>query len=133
MKLKNNYERLKKELEQLKTFNYSLYEILKDLNEYTKTNFNLDIVLTHIFRTKEEQETFYGKGTKKISPHQLWHSVDIRTFIFTHEQISQIEDYINNKYNKNNYYRWTCKNHYIISPDGTINFGNHFHFQFVMK
>lgn len=134
MDFKNNSKRLKDELESLKTKNNSLFDLLEDLNKHCLNKYNRTILITMIFRTQEEQDDVY-KGTKNSagvaynekpwkSPHQFWHSVDLRSSVFSKVEIKEIEDYLNSKYNSSNYYKWSAKCH-------DVGLGDHFHIQYV--
>lgn len=131
IKVKDDSERLKKELEDLKTANPELRDLLFDLADWIKEQFDKETVITMIGRTAEEQAYLYRndeKFKKKPfkSPHQLMHAADLRSRTFTVGQIEQIVTWINDNYNKNNYYKWTAKNH-------DVGAGDHLHIQFVKK
>lgn len=127
--IKNDSERIKKELKDLKTVNEPLLMLLIDLYIWVFKKFNKDVVITMIYRTQEEQDSIYGNNIKYKqkpwrSPHQFHHACDIRSIIFTDKEIAEIEDYLNNKYNKSNYYKWTAKNHKVGKG------AYHFHIQY---
>ena len=112
--------------------NPDLFYIVEDLNKWVQKTFKKKTILTMIFRTEAEQDYLYRnsakyKRRKFKSPHQFYHAVDIRSFIFTKAEIGRIERYLNKKYNERNYYRWTAKCHEVG------NNGMHFHIQFCMK
>lgn len=122
-------DRIKQEFEQLKTENSKLRALLVHLNEVVNARFEKNLTLTHIFRTQEQQDSFYKdsekyKKRKFKSPHQFWHGADIRSRTFTSEEIAWIEDYLNGKYNTKNYYKWTAKCH-------NVGLGDHFHLQYI--
>ena len=121
--------RLAEEYDDLKTTNKPLFDLLTDLNDYTNKKFGKGIVLTMIFRTTAEQESIYGKTARYrkrpfSSPHQWWQATDIRSYTFTKEEINQVCDYLNKKYNDSNYYKWTAKCHEVGKH------GWHFHIQY---
>lgn len=128
---KGNSDRLRKELKDLKKENKPLYDLLEDVAGFVKREFDKGLVVTMIYRTEEEQFNIYA-GTKRngvlfeddpwVSPHQFYHAVDLRSSVFTKEEIIKIEDYINFNYNIDNYYKWTAKDH-------NVGLGNHFHIQ----
>ena len=112
--------------------NKELYEMIVDLSHFVKNSFNKELVITMIYRTQAEQDDIYKndpkyKLRKFISPHQLWHSADLRSLTFDKLEISKIEDYLNNKYNSINAYKWTAKCHQV--PGQAL----HFHTQLVKK
>lgn len=130
-KVKNDSSRLKNEYTQLIEKNTGLYDLINDISIYVKKTMNKDIVITMIFRTDQEQDEIYKDDPKyKIkkfkSPHQFYHAIDLRSRDFSQSEIKQIEDYLNNKYNPTNYYKWTAKNH-------NVGLGDHFHLQWVKK
>lgn len=124
---KNDSQRIKNELIELKTKNRELFDLIIDLYHYADHHFKKDVIITMIYRTQEEQESIYGPGVKKKSPHQFWHAIDIRSRIYTQEEIDRMVSYLNGRYNGDNYYRWTTKVHEVG------NHGMHFHIQFVKK
>lgn len=121
---KNDSTRIKKELVSLREKNRPLFDLIIDLYKWVDREFNKDTVMTMIYRTQEEQEGIYGLNTKKKSPHQFWHAIDIRSRIYTKEEQDRMVEYMNNKYNKNNYYKWTAKVHEVGEH------GMHFHIQY---
>jgi hypothetical protein len=130
-RFKNESIRLKNEYNELIEKNVGLFDLINDLCIYAKNSLREDIVITMIYRTDEEQDSIYKDDPKYIakkfkSPHQFYHAVDIRSHTFTADEIKNIEDYLNNKYNPNNYYKWTAKNH-------NVGLGDHFHIQYIKK
>jgi hypothetical protein len=131
-KAKNDAHRIKMELLTLRRVNRPLYDMMHDLAQWIGEKFDQETIMTMIYRTQEEQDHLYRnseryKKRKFKSPHQFYHAVDIRSRIFDDEQIKQIEDYLNNKYNESNYYKWTAKNHKITGG------AYHFHIQYIKK
>lgn len=124
---KNEANRLRLELLTLRRVNRDVYDMMYDLAQWVGDNFEKETIITMIFRTQEEQEQIYGKGYTKKSPHQFYHAVDIRSRIFSDDEIKKIEDYLNNKYNDTNYYKWTAKNHKVAGG------AYHFHIQYIKK
>ena len=129
---KSDSSRLETEHQGLKTENKPLYDLIEDLASFCLKQYNKNIVITMIGRTNQEQDEIYAgkeRNGRKYdenpwkSPHQFSHAVDIRSRIFTKEEIKEIEDYLNAKYNPNNYYSFTAKNH-------NVGLGDHFHIQF---
>lgn len=129
---KDNSPRLKKELDELDKKNPKLADLLTDLCDYVKKEFAKDVTITMIFRTQEEQDEIYKDNEdyqkrRFKSPHQFWHSLDIRSRVFEKEEISKIEDYLNEKYNNSNFYKWTAKCHEVSGH------GEHFHIQYYSR
>jgi len=124
---KNDSNRIKYDLVHMKRLNRDMYELLIDLSQWVAENLEKDTIMTMLFRTQEEQEQIYGAGTTKKSPHQFYHAADIRSRIFSDDEIKSIEDYLNNKYNSTNYYKWTAKNHKVAGG------AYHFHIQYIRK
>lgn len=134
---KNDSKRLKDELKELKNKNKPLLDLLVDLYHWVDNNFKKDVIITMIYRTQEEQDKIY-KGLKRSdgreydkrpwrSPHQFWVAADIRSKIYSSSEIEKIENYLNNKYNSSNYFKWTAKNHKV--GNGAF----HFHIQYSKK
>ena len=110
---KDESQRLKDEYDELFRRNNELYRMLLDVADWVWYMFKKDLVVTMIRRTQEEQDRIYkGKRNSKgvlyetkpwKSPHQFWHAADLRSRVFTKDEIKQIEDYINNRYKTLNY------------------------------
>lgn len=137
IKFKNSSKRLSDEYSQLRYNNNSLWELIQnDLVPWVEHTFNKDITVTMIFRTEEEQNSIYGGVIRSDgrsyddrpwkSPHQFYHAIDLRSHDFTSDEIIAIENFLNNRHNDLNYYRWTAKNH-------SVGLGNHFHIQYVNR
>jgi len=127
---KNESKRLKNELYQLRTKNRELLKIILDIRDFVSDNFNKNVTITMIYRTQEEQQDIYGINTRKKSPHQFWQAVDLRSKTFTQSEIEKIVDYLNDTYDKKNYYskfttRSTAVCHKVPGQ------AYHFHIQFV--
>lgn len=132
VKFKNDSLRLQQEFRNLGNKNPLLLGLLEDLAGYVQETFNKELIVTMIFRTPEEQAEIYKNDDKfQIkpfkSPHQFWHSADIRSKTFSIEEVKQIEDYLNTKYKKVNYYGWTARNHAVAGG------AEHFHIQIAKK
>lgn len=126
--MKFKTDRIKKEYqEELILKNRVLFLMIAEIDAYSKMQFKKEITLTGVLRTLAEQQQIYGKDTKKVSPHMLWHAVDLRTIGFTDEEIKLMVNHINNKYSNNNYYNVTSMAHEVNG------FGMHFHIQFCSK
>ncbi len=133
---KNNSKSIKDELRKLKKENKPLLMLLVDLYHYVEDNFHKDLYVTMIYRSQEQQDDIY-KGYERSdgrkydespwkSPHQFWHAVDLRSSNLNDAEIKDIEEYLNDKYEDKNYYKWTAKNH-------TVGLGEHFHIQMVLQ
>jgi len=94
---------------------YKLPDIGKLILDYTdnfsRNNFNKEIVVTHIFRKQKEQDSIYKgmsmRGRKYsihpwYSDHQFWQAADIRSRIYNEDEILKIKDYINTNFRYNN-------------------------------
>lgn len=128
---KNESLRLKGEFEDLKKHNPRLIEIIEFVAHYSERDFEKSIVITHIYRTKAEQDNFYKDNPKYqkkkwISPHQMWHAVDLRSRVFTPEETEELVAMINDEFGSENYYATTSLFH-------NVGFGDHIHIQFVDK
>lgn len=121
--------KLSEDFKDLTKKNLPLKVLLEDLNIYVNQEFKKTLTITMISRTDAEQDYLYRNDEryqkKKFkSPHQFLHAADVRSRDFTAKEIKQIEDYLNKKWNKSNYYKWTAKCH-------TIGAGIHFHLQYL--
>jgi len=120
------------EYKKLQSKNIYLYNLIQDVAKYIQDNFKKTLVITMVDRTNAEQAEIYKDDPKYKtkpfkSPHQFAQAVDIRSKIFTADEIKKIENYINNKYNSTNFWSWTAKDH-------TVGTGaEHFHIQFILK
>ena len=128
IEFKDNSIRLKNEFNDLKVKNPTLYDILIDLNEFANKQYSKNVIITMIFRSDAEQDFIYKDDARYLakpfkSPHQFWHGVDIRSWTFSADEITEIEEYLNSKWNKGNYYKWVAKCH-------NVGHGDHFHIQF---
>lgn len=129
LKAKNDSPRIIAEFSRLRTANRPLAKLMIDLYRYIAREMGQDTVMTMIFRSQDEQDAIYRNNPRYearpfTSPHQYWQAIDIRSTIFDDDEIAQIEQYLNDKYNGTNYYKWTAKNHKV--GDGAY----HFHIQY---
>lgn len=129
---KNQSDRLENEYRFLKDKNPSLHELMQDLIVWSTRELGMPITITMIDRTQAEQDEIYKNDAKYMakkfkSPHQIAHAVDIRSLTYTPDQIKKTEDYLNEKYNSINIYKWTARNHKVG------NGATHFHIQFAKK
>lgn len=130
-KVKNDDPRLLDELRQLPEKNHELHGMLMDLCAYVHANFKKDVIITMIYRTQKEQDYLYRdsakyKQRKFKSPHQFWHALDLRSWIYTKKERQEMVNFLNERGKaQNNYYAWTAKVHEVSSN------GLHFHVQFV--
>ncbi|MEN6624169.1 MAG: hypothetical protein ABFD50_21805 [Smithella sp.] len=101
--------------------------IVCDIENYCIEHFNIVITLTDIFRPYDEYNP--------ISPHPYWRAVDIRVhdpitgmMIFTDEQIDELLNHINVKYDYGDERHRTIMCHEVFDKDGKSK-GIHFHVQ----
>jgi len=135
---KNDSQRIKDELVDLREYNRPLYDLTIDLYKWIDKEFSKDTIITMIYRTSSEQDAIY-KGTFKgsrsydekpwKSPHQTWTAIDLRTYIYTEEEIEKVAKYLNKKYNSSNYYKTTVMYHEVTNAQGQ-KLGKHFHVQY---
>jgi hypothetical protein len=102
--LKSKTERIRKEFEELPSKNASLAQLILDLNDFVSLEFNKDVVMTHIFRTQEDQKALYAKEAKqnKSSPHMRWEAVDIRDWIYDAKEKKAIGKFLKEYYDATN-------------------------------
>lgn len=129
LKAKNDSDRLKHEFVILRKENQPLARLLIDLYHHVDNVFEKDVIMTMIYRSQDEQDAIYKDNPKYEkkpwkSPHQFYQAVDIRSSNFTQDEIEKVEKYLNDKYNKLNYYSWTAKCHKV--GEGAY----HFHIQY---
>jgi len=136
IKAKNDSPRLRQELKDLKSKNPELDRLLQELLEHVSQTSGKDIVVTMILRTHSEQDAIYGGRTNSKgrryderpwkSPHQFWQALDLRSRIYSDEELKDMVKWLNDWGKANgNYYSWTAKVHEVG------NNGMHFHVQFV--
>lgn len=130
--LKNDNPRLLGELDDLDKKNPELYDLILDVCQYVKSDICKDVVITMINRTQEEQDELYKdsekyKAKKFYSPHQFGHAADLRSSIYSKEEIDKIVKYVNDKYNATNFYKPSALYHEVG------NNGLHFHIQYSKK
>jgi len=138
---KNDAQRIKNELKDLKSKNEPLLDLIIDLYHYVDNQFDKDVIITMIAREQAEQDTIYKdtyRGSRAYnddpwkSPHQVWTAIDIRSSIYTDSEIKKIEEYLNMKYNNSNYYKVTAMYHEVTTADGR-KLGKHFHINYATK
>lgn len=105
-----------------------LQEILWYASAYSKLRFNVQLVLTHIFRTQEEQDAIYKndakyKQKKYTSVHQLYRGADARLHDMGVENAKKLADHINSLFK----YSPDSKLNTVLVHD--VGQGNHIHFQ----
>jgi hypothetical protein len=128
---KNSSQRLQDEFIELEERNKPLHQLIVDTCAYCKAEFNKDITITMIYRTDKEQDEIYKDNLKYQqkkfkSPHQFFHAVDLRSSTFTRPEIDKLVNYLNNVYNKDNYYKFTALCH-------DVGIGEHFHINYLRK
>lgn len=122
---------IRQEVKKFISVNKELAEVLIYINELSLKHFGIPVVVTHAYRTQETQDRLYKNDPKYLkkkftSPHQYNHAFDLRSRIYTKEQIKFLEDEVNKKFNLLNFYKWTAKFH-------NVGHGDHFHIQFIKK
>ena len=70
--------------------------VLFDLTLWTWRKFKVQLVLTQLNRTKEENDNL---GGYEFSAHLYGRGADVRTHDFTEDQIAQIVEYLNKTWN----------------------------------
>lgn len=95
-------DRIRNEWALLRSKNYPLYTLVESLAEYIDVALNNKLVLTSIYRSQKDQESIYGKGTKRTSPHMRWEAVDLRDRIYTNAEKEKIVAWLKTHYDKTN-------------------------------
>ena len=130
LRAKDSSSRITKEFSELQQKNYPLAALMLDLADHVSTEFRKDVIVTGIFRTKEEQRSLYGANTKRVSPHMLWQAVDIRDWIYTDGEKAAICKFLKLHYDRTNKFKKlpsgskTCWLHKVLG--GAM----HFHIQY---
>lgn len=127
--------RLADEMEELKTRNPALLDVIEFCRHYAAFNFNKPVMVTMIYRTDAEQDDLYKNDAKyKLkkfkSPHQFYHAFDLRSRTFTRAEIDLMVTALNNQFNAFNLYKFTALCHDI---DGDGPQAEHFHVQYCKK
>ena len=65
---------------------------------YSWEKFKKVAVVTHILRSREEQIRFYKGDKEKRSTHEFRRAVDLRSSIYTEEEITELVDYLNKSF-----------------------------------
>jgi len=73
----------------------ALRAVLFEIAHFSRRHFDRVPVITHLLRTHAEQEDIYGAGTTKHSPHQDGRAADLRSRIYTADQVRVLVRYIN--------------------------------------
>lgn len=120
-------ERIEKEYRKLETKNKTLTNVLGKIDALYTISGRTSLYITEVFRTKKEQKDIYGNN-KKVSPHELWDAVDIRTNDLSVEQVKILKKDITDLFNifGNNIYKITAIYH-------DVGLGPHIHIQFRRK
>lgn len=104
--LKWKTNKIGKEFLTLESKNPPLAAMMKDLADFVHIEYRKDVLMTHIFRTKNQQKQLYAQESAKkqqgASPHMRWEAVDIRDRLYTEQEKSAIGSYLKEYYDKTN-------------------------------
>lgn len=121
-----NAEQLEKEWNDVRLDN-RLRFIVYAISGYIKEYYNLNLLITEIYRTQEMQDEYYKDDPRYMihkwdSVHQYWRGIDIRSSEMSQGQIHELVTWVNNQiiYGKEGIY--TVKFH-------SVGIGYHFHIQ----
>lgn len=107
-----------------KKLSIRLTYIIDALVKFTSCEFGKPVILTEIYRTDEEQKNIYGPLVSIKSVHQYWRAVDIRTSIYTEDEINKILLFLNMfSYDKKRQRYKTALRHDVNA------YGDHVHIQ----
>lgn len=110
----------------LQTKNPKLAQIANALSIFVSVNYGKDIVVTDVFRTKEEFDSLYAatpvERRPTDSPHCHYNAFDLRSSIYTSDEVDRIVSFLNLFNNPSG--RPVCLYHKIAG--GTT----HFHVQY---
>ena len=97
MKFKS--DRIRDEWAQLAFKNPGLFSIIEKLHDYVANTHCKEIMLTSIYRTPEENDILYkdtpADKRPKAQPHTLWAAADIRSSMFSQDEITSIVSWLN--------------------------------------
>lgn len=83
---------------ELFTRNKALYHLIEAAAIYTSYEFNKPVILTSVFRTEQEQAKLYEHlpiDQRPHSPHQDWKAVDIRSWVYSDDEIQRLLKFFN--------------------------------------
>lgn len=83
---------VEKEFHELPYRNPRLYAVLRMLSYYCQIELKQDVVITEVYR---DPATNAAQGGIANSPHLTWEAVDIRSLIYTPEEIEKIKNFLN--------------------------------------
>ena len=88
---------IKLEYETLVAKNYALWTLLNLTEAFSVFELNKSIMITHIFRTPEEQKALYSQtpNPPATSPHERWEAADLRSSIYTEREITRLLTFLN--------------------------------------
>lgn len=98
-----------------------LRAIILALAEHIDRNYGKPLVITSIFRSDTEQKNIYGADTEKVSPHQYWRAIDIRTWIYEQDEVTGILAFLNKW--------WPRGDRYPLAIYHDVGRGAHIHIQ----
>jgi hypothetical protein len=77
-----------------------LFALVVDLAHYVEEMLKKDVVLTSVYRTPDEEAELYKESEHKVihSAHFTWNAVDLRSSIYTPDEIQGITNYLNSRY-----------------------------------
>jgi len=110
-----------RDLEEFNVISPRLRALLLEVSHYSQKTWGIVPIITHLLRTQEEQEAIYGIGTYKRSPHQYGRAADLRSRIYTIEQVAELVNYLNKEFPRGDKYK-TALYH-------TVGRGWHLHLQ----
>ena len=108
--------------------NKRLYQFANLLSSFISLEFNKDVVVTDVFRTKEEFDALYAQTPVERrptdSPHCYWNAFDLRSTLYTEAELTRIQAFADSFRYKNG----VKKVMLLHSIDGN---SRHMHFQYV--
>lgn len=102
--IKFKTDRIKGEFDQLTYQHHELDTLVINLSLWVSNMYHKDIIITHLFRTQEEQHLLYKDipNPPAFSPHQFWNAIDLRSFDFDQDELDAICTYLNSHYSNLN-------------------------------
>lgn len=90
-------DRVKSEYAELLKQNQRLYRLVECIAQFTDLEFKKPVFITSILRTEAEHKGLYKDvpNPPPMSPHCYWRGVDLRSSIYTENEIQRIVKFAN--------------------------------------
>lgn len=102
MSIQFKTDRIRDEYSQLISKNSKLFTMLEDIERFISETLNKDVVITSIYRSPEENAALYNGNPPKSIPHTTWEAFDLRSSVYTDDEINKILAYVTSNYKNTN-------------------------------